>query len=416
MPRISIGNNKVKYDFEIHGKYTIIKGDSGTGKTTLCDLIALAEKRKNSGIINNSNCELHILPTLFSDFDISKYNNCVFFVDESSDLFETSGYEKWLRNANCYFVFITRKYKLNNLPISVDSIYNMKCSGKYHTLEHIDSRFKNQKLSAVDCIIVEDSNSGFDFISQILKYAKVNTTNNIILDTAKGNTKFILKFNEYFSKGYRNFVFIYDAAGFGMNIEKLKHLIYMFTDCNFFIIDWESFEHYILASQVFRKNYTLDDAGCLYESLEQFSTDKLKQFMPSYHKRSLTHCLKVSGCAKCNNKCNIFEIYDFKYYIYSLIEVLYKYLVSLRSISYVATYNTFLRCNKVIKATIGNQFYFKIKSVDFKQNKCIICDYNKRCQTVSIVNLVNKVLTGCIYISNPSVLKNWIGFDKESRE
>ena len=39
MPLVHIKTNRLEYKFEIDGKYTIIQGDSGTGKTTFNDLV-----------------------------------------------------------------------------------------------------------------------------------------------------------------------------------------------------------------------------------------------------------------------------------------------------------------------------------------------------------------------------------------
>ena len=43
--RVSIGNRRVKYRFDVRRNITIVQGDSGTGKTTLYDLV-LAHMRE----------------------------------------------------------------------------------------------------------------------------------------------------------------------------------------------------------------------------------------------------------------------------------------------------------------------------------------------------------------------------------
>ena len=52
--RVQIGDNTVRYDFVVSRNITIIRGDSGTGKTTLYNLIQEMNKKKNSGIVYSS--------------------------------------------------------------------------------------------------------------------------------------------------------------------------------------------------------------------------------------------------------------------------------------------------------------------------------------------------------------------------
>lgn len=51
--RVQIGDNTIRYDFVLSRNITIIRGDSGTGKTTLYNLIQEMNQKKNSGIAWN---------------------------------------------------------------------------------------------------------------------------------------------------------------------------------------------------------------------------------------------------------------------------------------------------------------------------------------------------------------------------
>lgn len=170
MPTIEIGNNRIMYKFDINGKYSLVKGDSGTGKTTLCDLVSMFE-RGVEGVINKSSHTIMILPTRYKQFDVLGYKDAVIFVDEESTLLRDSNYEQWLKTVDAYFVFITRDLRLKTVPISVDSIYTVQTSGKFHYLKPIDARFPNQKLCGADLILTEDSKSGMQFIKEVVKYA-----------------------------------------------------------------------------------------------------------------------------------------------------------------------------------------------------------------------------------------------------
>lgn len=48
--RVQIGDNTIRYDFVLSRNITIIRGDSGTGKTTLYNLIQEMNQKKTVGL------------------------------------------------------------------------------------------------------------------------------------------------------------------------------------------------------------------------------------------------------------------------------------------------------------------------------------------------------------------------------
>ena len=74
--RVQIGDNTVRYDFVLSRNITIIRGDSGTGKTTLYNLVQEVNQKQNSGIILNCDCGCYAFlcavsrhdPDAFSDY------------------------------------------------------------------------------------------------------------------------------------------------------------------------------------------------------------------------------------------------------------------------------------------------------------------------------------------------------------
>lgn len=409
MPKIDLSTNRIAYKFEIQGKYSLICGDSATGKSTLCDLVQVAN-RTNAGVINKSDAKLLVLTDNVNVINPENLRNYVVFVDEDAPVLKMSGYEEWMKQCECYFVIITRTLKLRNLPISVDSVYTVHSSGKYHTLKPINARFGEQTLKTVDAVIVEDSNSGFDFFKQLLTLAKVNHA--ILCESAKGNARIVKKLEDTIASGYKNIVVVYDAAGMGALIRELKIFINAHPSCTFFIVDWESFEHYILASAVFNKHYTLQDAGCQYESLEQYSTARLEEQMPNYNKQRLPHCLQCGGCIKCyDRKDCVCANYDFSKYVYGNVKTVYtvaknKTVKPLAGISGV-TYTYFLQSAQAYRRSAKQLWH--IDATDFAHNKCKIAN-NNVVYEVNITDLVMKTLRGEICLTNPSALKSWKGF------
>lgn len=409
MPLINIYNARITYKFEIHGKYTLVCDDSATGKTTLCDLITASEEY-DSGITNNSDAVLEVITAKHAHLDVTMPTGSVVFVDENSKILRTHGYEKWMQRQNCYFVIITRTLKMRNLPISVDSIYTMHSSGKYHTLKPIDAHFTKQTLSAIDAVIVEDSNSGFEFIKQLLALAKVNHV--VPCVTAEGNSNIIAQAEKAVTSGCKSIVVVYDAAAMGALVLTLKDFIKAHANCNFFVIDWESFEYYILASAVFNEQYTLKDIGCKYESLEQFATERLKELIPKYRKKHLPLCLRYGGCTACVERTNCHCVnYTFDKYIYGKVSTLY-------TVAKNNVYQKLQGVSGVTYAFLVQQVHnlrdaglcaYHIDAVDHAKNTCRL-SYNNITTVVNTTDLVQRLLCKQVTVTNPSALKGWRGF------
>lgn len=134
MPVIEIGDKRISYKFEINGKYSLIKGNSGTGKTTLYNLIYQYQKGIR-GIINNSSHVVMTLPVKYKQMNTSVFKNAVVFIDSEDPILREKGFEHWLKGIDAYFVFMSRGICLNKLPISANSVYIMRTSNGIHYLE-----------------------------------------------------------------------------------------------------------------------------------------------------------------------------------------------------------------------------------------------------------------------------------------
>ena len=55
----------------------------------------------------------------------------IFFIDEENSFINTEEFASMVKESDNYFVLITRE-NLYNLPYSVDEIYGLHESGKYH--------------------------------------------------------------------------------------------------------------------------------------------------------------------------------------------------------------------------------------------------------------------------------------------
>lgn len=135
MLKFKIENRRISYSFSFSGKYAVISGDSGTGKSSLFRLFQDAD----SGVRSiKFACDLPVIP-ISRDRDevfLSSEHNVVFIMDENCQLLQRSNIAKLFQESDNYFIIITRKC-LDWLPVSVDNVFKVVGKGKEHVLEQI---------------------------------------------------------------------------------------------------------------------------------------------------------------------------------------------------------------------------------------------------------------------------------------
>lgn len=142
MINIRLSDRYVDYSFDIEDKFTIVRGDSATGKTTLYELFSLYSKNPL-----NVNCSgyrnLDILPDLknynqYADV-LTDETDTVYILDEDHLLFTIPDFERLLMSSDNYFIIISREQRFRDLLAPRCSIKRIYSSGKYHTFEEIDT-------------------------------------------------------------------------------------------------------------------------------------------------------------------------------------------------------------------------------------------------------------------------------------
>lgn len=338
MPFIHIKTNRLEYRFEINGKYTVIQGDSATGKTTFHDLVSAMFSEPKSAQ-NLSGVELVPVGTNADETILKKYVGAVLVLDEFCSLFKMHNIATLFKESDNYFIIINRDEKtLGFLPIHVDNIFSMKTSGKFHTLERRYKRYEINELQHVDTIITEDKKSGYLFLEDMLSKYNLED-NNIILEPAYGNTvdrledkkkagasKIVRSMEYYIDNGRSNILIVYDASAFGAYINLLDFSITSNkSKVNIYVLDWDSFEGYILGSRIYNEHYTLKDLDFNNESLEQFMTNKLSEKLENYNKNSLHKCLRSSRCKNCKDGSGCrYRIFPYMDLIYGKVRLFYE--------------------------------------------------------------------------------------------
>ena len=247
---ISIENRKVKYELVIDRSVTVIKGNSGTGKTTLIRMIQGYEAQGNkSGIRYRCapTVRLHVLMAGMNwDRELIEHKGEILFIDESVDYLYSEAFQIAFASADSYLVVISRSGKFSQLPFSVDSIYELKTESKQDVnLTRMCKFYSFKKDTAKpNLIITEDSNSGMDMMNTIFPE---------LVTSAKGNSSVPITLNNHYNDDGMIFVLV-DGAAFGGYIARTMNIANLRGDTIIFAP--ESFEYMLLKSDSYYKHLT----------------------------------------------------------------------------------------------------------------------------------------------------------------
>lgn len=132
---ITISDPLLHYEFDINRKYTIIRGDSATGKTTLYDLLLKWERGdKEVQLDTPLRCMSARYLGGYWEETLRMTHNAIVFIDEDTEWTRSRKFAAIAQSLDCYFVLINRD-KLSTIPYSVKEIYEIKSSGRPHWLQ-----------------------------------------------------------------------------------------------------------------------------------------------------------------------------------------------------------------------------------------------------------------------------------------
>ena len=123
--RIRVRNSKNSYSFELRRNITLLRGESGRGKTTLFDMLRDHNRYgKQSGVTVSCDREIFALDGDSWEETLHKHTGEIIVVDEDSQFIRSENFARAVKGSDNYFLLITRDY-LPNLPVSVDEIYEL---------------------------------------------------------------------------------------------------------------------------------------------------------------------------------------------------------------------------------------------------------------------------------------------------
>lgn len=181
------------FELTVRRNITIVRGDSGTGKTTLYDMVAdYTRLGDRSGV--TVQCERPCVALTDIDWrnQLSGIAGSIVFIDEGMEDLPSEDFARAVKHSDNYYVIFTRS-ELPNLPYSVNEVYRIKTSGKYHSLvpmykEGEGHRYSLSRAKAnkdFDVLLTEDSKSGLQFFEARFDGEK------LLCESALSNTKIL---------------------------------------------------------------------------------------------------------------------------------------------------------------------------------------------------------------------------------
>lgn len=138
---LTVSTSQTMFQLVFDRNISVIRGDSGTGKSYLCDLLSKANI-PDSGVTVSLDRELPIIVMPETTIDspvalpwykiIQNSKDTLFFIDENCDCLSGDPYNlsQIIRHTSNYYIIISRQ-KLADLPYSVHSIYELKADNSF---------------------------------------------------------------------------------------------------------------------------------------------------------------------------------------------------------------------------------------------------------------------------------------------
>ena len=241
---VIVQNSIVQFKFTVTRNITILRGDSATGKSTLVEMIRQHEiDGERSGVSISCAKSCTVITGIRWQNEISEIKDSVVFLDEGFEFISGKDFAEAVKDSDNYYVIVTRE-PLYNLPYSIKEIYGLKNvtrKQKYQVYDRIYSEFYpiyNPEIveRKPETIIVEDSNSGYEFFSALCNKEGMKCI------SAKGKSNVYAAIRDCTAEVV---LVVADGAAFGPELEralslrKVKNVMYFLP---------ESFEWLILKS------------------------------------------------------------------------------------------------------------------------------------------------------------------------
>lgn len=165
---ISITARKAEYVLELTRKITVIKGQSGTGKSSILRLLRdFLELGKGSGVrVSQSKDARLVVLQNSSPWEklLEELTGAIVFLDEDVRYLYSEAFQKALWHADVYAVIVSRSGLFTALPYAVKSIYGLRTEKRDRaTLTRMYELYEERHAEGdFESVLTEDSGSGLD--------------------------------------------------------------------------------------------------------------------------------------------------------------------------------------------------------------------------------------------------------------
>jgi len=269
---IEVSNRKVKFKFDLYRNITIVRGDSGTGKTTLYSMIADYTRLKAASGVNVSSGK-PCVALLDMDWrnQLQSISDSIVFIDEGAAYISSAEFASAVKRSDNDYVIFSRE-PLHELPYSVEEIYEIKTSGRYHTFKKMYSvqamhRYTHAPRGKRDdfrVLLTEDAQAGYQFFEQYFHNTQVRCV------SAESNSAIFKWLHEH---PQEKVLIVADGAAFGSEMGRVMTLCQAHPGA-FQLCLPESFEWLILKSGLIKTENlerVLAEPSEYVESAEYFS-------------------------------------------------------------------------------------------------------------------------------------------------
>lgn len=301
---IEIETKRLKYELDIKGKYSVIQGDSGNGKTNMCRL--LQQKMIGDHTIKiRSEIPVVTLAPFDDGSGLQNIRDSIVVLDEYYRILREPDVASILQKSDNYFILFYRK-NLDFLPLCVENLYEMQTNGRGHWIQQKYTVSGIRSFQGIKHIVTEDRVSGFEFFKE-----------HFSVEVTSANSKSeIVRYLQHLIEidpEYNDILIVYDAAAFAYQKEALDAWIHE-KQLRVQVLDWYSFEHYVLTQAPFHTILTQEEIGKDWESLEQAAEYQLQDKI-NYSKGHLTRCLRKKCLC---NTCRKIAVCKYKHHVFEL--------------------------------------------------------------------------------------------------
>ena len=233
MKKFSFRAYGVDCTFYVNGKYSMIVGDSGTGKSELASFCLDVSNDRSAR--RNLDFDMYALTETSAStaYLISQVRDCLFVIDEEQ--VGRGGHDLCSRiiESPNYFIFCTRA-GLGTIPYGVRDLFTLKSSSSRFEMVPVYPKLERGVIRPTCAVVIEDRGSGFAYTEPELKRRGFNT-----IVSAEGKSK-IANTVHALSAQFDKIATVVDLCGCGF--EYMSWLESRLLDA-MFIADSESFEY-----------------------------------------------------------------------------------------------------------------------------------------------------------------------------